>query len=62
MSTSFFRRMTQACRIKSPRDSLWMDFMTTFGISEEELDVLRLQLCSAPKLFAVHGASLLHRH
>jgi hypothetical protein len=54
--------MTQACRIKSPRDSLWMDFMTTFGISEEELDVLRLQLCSAPKLVAVHGASLLHRH
>jgi hypothetical protein len=28
----------------------------------EDVHVLRLQLRTAPKLLAVHGASLLHRH
>jgi hypothetical protein len=56
---------------QSVRDSMWVEFMLSSGLSEEELELViyayskrTCTFCgsnSAP-LGAVHGASLLHRH
>jgi TPR repeat protein len=43
------RRGTRACQ-------------TDLRLRPEDVHILRLQLCSAPKLLAVHGAALLHRY